>query len=142
VIITGNDFGNTTNVLLAGKVFNDVNSNGIQDAGEEGLAGFMIVVVANNTIIATRLTGSLGSWQIKGLPAGTGQVNVLTQAGYVPTTPTGGVYAGTSTSGQQFGNLNFGLHGSGAVAPRTAASPVPVGSPAQWVLTLDELGSA
>ena len=36
---SGNDFGNTTNILIAGTVYNDTNQNGILGCAEQGIAG-------------------------------------------------------------------------------------------------------
>src|SRR5207248_1675084 len=112
---TGKNFGDTTNVYLAGVVYNDLNSNGIKDAGEAGISGVTINVRSpiGGGIIASRTTDANGFWQVKGLSAGTGEVDVVLPAGYMATNPASGKYTGSSTSGQQFGNLNFGLHATG-----------------------------
>src|SRR5262249_33765514 len=62
------DFGNTTNILLAGTVFNDVNSNGAKDGGEAGIPGVVINInsPAGGATIATRTTDANGFWQVKG----------------------------------------------------------------------------
>lgn len=106
---SGNDFGNTTNIRLAGKVFNDANANGVIDAGENGIAGVVVNIVSNNAIVATRTTDASGGWQVKGLSMGAGRAEIVLPGGYVATLPTGGSYLGSMSSGQQNTNLNFGV---------------------------------
>ncbi len=112
---TGNNFGNTTNLFLAGHVYNDANSNGSQDGGEEGLASFVINIVSNNSTVASRTTDSEGFWRVQGLAAGTGEADLVLQAGYTPTNPANAKYEGSMSSGERNGNLNFGLKAT--VAP-------------------------
>src|SRR5262249_54121089 len=64
---TGKNFAVTTNIFLAGKVFNDINSNGVQDAGEAGIAGLTLNIRSNNVIVTSRTTDANGAWQVKGL---------------------------------------------------------------------------
>src|SRR5207302_9638018 len=66
LVFTKKDFGNTTNVYLAGTVFNDANSNGVRDPHDDALPNVIVNVVVNNTIVASRTTNSSGFWQIKG----------------------------------------------------------------------------
>ena len=44
---TGNDFGNFQQATKSGQKFNDLNNNGVKDAGEPGLSGWTINVYAN-----------------------------------------------------------------------------------------------
>src|SRR4029078_374693 len=64
--ISGQDFGDTTNVYLAGKAFNDVNGNGVQDGGEAGIPGVVVEIKspAGGSTIATRTTDANGFWQV------------------------------------------------------------------------------
>ncbi len=116
--ITGKNFGDTQKILIAGRAFNDVNSDGVQNAGEAALAGVTVQIIANNVVIATRTTDANGLWQVKGLDAGTGKAAVVAPSGFSPTT-VGGQYTGSMSSGQQNANLNFGLH-------KIAAAPAQV----------------
>lgn len=109
VSITNQNFGATTNIRLAGTVYNDANANGIQDAGENALDGVTVNVISNNQIIATRTTNEFGFWEVKGLSAGTGSVQVVLPTPFAPTWPAGGKYTGSMSAGQQNANLNFGL---------------------------------
>jgi hypothetical protein len=120
-VITNKNFGNTRNILIAGTVYNDINSNGTKDAGETGIAGVAIKIVSNNQIIATRTTDASGIWQIKGLSGGSGEAVLAVPLGRSPTNPSSGKYTGSMTSGQQNANLNFGLH----ISPPLIPSPTP-----------------
>src|SRR5207253_2624152 len=109
-VAAGRDFGMTRNILLAGTVYNDTNSNGVKDAGEAGIVGVTVNIISNNVIVATRTTDANGFWQVKGLGAGSGEADVVIPAGYTATNPATGKYVGSMSSGQQNANLNFGLH--------------------------------
>lgn len=130
--VGGVNFGFTTNIRLAGTIFNDGNSNGVRDAGEAAIAGVTVNVVSNNTIVATRITDENGFWQVKGLSAGTGEARVVLPTGYTATQPNNAKYAGSMSSGQQNGNLNFGL--------KLSATPTPVMTPpAVKILHLEKI---
>jgi SdrD B-like domain/PKD domain len=62
-------------------VWNDVNRNGIQDAGEPGISG-VLVTLSNG---ATTTTNASGFYSFTGLPAGTYSVTFNTPAGFVAT---------------------------------------------------------
>lgn len=114
--VTGRDFGNTTNLLLAGVVYNDANGNGSKGPGENGLPGATVQIISNNTVVATRITDANGVWQVKGLSAGAGEARVSLN-GYAPTNPADGRIAGSMSSGQQNANLNFGLRLASSAPP-------------------------
>ncbi|MCA9175273.1 MAG: DUF11 domain-containing protein [Planctomycetales bacterium] len=63
---------------LAGCVFHDVNENGIQDAGENGISGVTIYLTGEDldgtSISRTEVTDALGCYEFVGLPPGTYQV--------------------------------------------------------------------
>lgn len=54
-------------------VWNDLNNNGIQDAGEPGVAGVTVTLYAadGTTVVATTTTDALGNYQFSNLNAGT-----------------------------------------------------------------------
>ena len=56
---------------ISGQKFNDLNKNGIQDAGDPGLAGWTIQLDlgANGTVDATTVTGAGGTYTFTGLTA-------------------------------------------------------------------------
>ena len=68
------------------RVWNDLNNNGIQDAGEPGLAGVIVTLYAANgtTVIATTTTDALGNYLFTNLDAGSYVVGFSgLPAGYV-----------------------------------------------------------
>ncbi|MBV6523040.1 MAG: hypothetical protein MNPFHGCM_03207 [Gemmatimonadaceae bacterium] len=64
-------------------VWNDLNANGIQDAGEPGLAG--VTVTLSGAGNASTITAANGSYAFAGLFAGSYTVTVVTPSGYSPT---------------------------------------------------------
>ncbi len=119
-IITGDDFGNFKLGEIHGLKFNDVNGNGIQDAGDIGLANWQIVLKdVNGTTIGTTTTDSNGNYNFTGLFLGTYTVGEIMPSGWIQTAPaistTGSAtYAanintsGTVINGDNFGNFQLG----------------------------------
>jgi len=64
-------------------VWNDLNGNGVQDAGEPGLSG--ITVTLGGAVSATTTTNGSGAYLFSGLPAGSYTVSVATPSGYSAT---------------------------------------------------------
>lgn len=71
LIITPNRFDSKSSI--GDKVWNDLNNNGIQDAGEPGIGGVTVTLYAANgtTVIATTITDALGNYLFTNLDAGT-----------------------------------------------------------------------
>ncbi|WP_317126909.1 beta strand repeat-containing protein, partial [Nonlabens xiamenensis] len=97
--------------LLTGTVFEDTNGNGVQDAGEPGIAGVDVVVTDSNGLPQTVTTDANGAWSAvvpagdttsdideTSLPAG---VDIQT-AGTDPTTTTVGAGATVSEPADGF----------------------------------------
>jgi 5-hydroxyisourate hydrolase-like protein (transthyretin family) len=58
---------------VGNKVWFDTNKDGIQDAGEEGVAGVTVTLKdAAGNVVATTVTNSVGDYLFKDVPAGTG----------------------------------------------------------------------
>ncbi|MBT1074691.1 SdrD B-like domain-containing protein, partial [Geobacter grbiciae] len=68
-------------------VWDDKNTNGIQDAGEPGINGVTLNLrkVSDNSIVATTTTTGNGYYQFSGFCAGSYKVEVITPTGYMPT---------------------------------------------------------
>jgi probable HAF family extracellular repeat protein len=67
-------------------VWEDLNRNGIQDAGEPGLAGATVQLLdSNNRAVDSRITDATGSYLFDDLAPGTYTVTVTPPPGYVPT---------------------------------------------------------
>ncbi len=98
-------------VPVTGTVYNDLNRNGTQDAGEPGLAGWTVSV--NTNPVETTTTAANGSYSLSiGQP---GNFTVTDtpptgSTGWKPTTPASGSYSIsiTTTPGQVIANENFG----------------------------------
>src|SRR5581483_10149890 len=76
-IISGSlNFGNVRGASIAGVKFNDINGDGVREAGESGLAGWTIELDrgADGTVDATTTTDAAGNYAFDGLMAGTYRV--------------------------------------------------------------------
>ncbi len=124
---SGNNFGNTPNILLAGTVYEDNAPNdGTLQPYEIGQANWRVYIDLNNNNAfdagePNRTTNAAGTYQFQGIAAGTGTLRLEPQAGWIFVNPIAGSYSGTMTAGQINKNLNFGLKKS-APAPVPAAS--------------------
>lgn len=70
---------------VSGKVFNDVDTDGVQDSTEQGLSGVTLTLLQGSTVLSTKATGSDGSFTFTGLEAGTYTVTSGGLSGYSPT---------------------------------------------------------
>jgi LPXTG-site transpeptidase (sortase) family protein len=97
---------NTAPANITGTVFNDVNANGVQDAGESPLTG-VTVQLANSggTVIATTTTNASGAYNFTNLPAGSYTVIETDPAGYTSTTLNN---VGVTLSSGTTATVNFG----------------------------------
>src|SRR5581483_10560820 len=110
--VTGVDFGNFRLGRLAGVKFNDINGDGVREAGESGLQGWTIQLLSTaDVVLATTTTDAAGNYAFDGLMAGTYRVREVGQAGWVQTTVNPGdvtVLSGTAATGVDFGNFRLG----------------------------------
>ena len=77
------NFGDQQQGTVSGTVFNDLNGNGAQDAGEPGISG---VVITRDGVITTTTSGS-GSYSFSDVAAGSHTLVETDPAGFVSTTP-------------------------------------------------------
>ncbi len=92
---------------IMGKVFNDVEGNGVLDNNETGLAGWTVSLEQPaGTIIANQTTAEDGSYAFTGLSAGEYSVSEVVQMGWTPVSPADGRYAVTVTN-MTIANLDF-----------------------------------
>ena len=130
----------TTNSLSLGaigdRVWYDIDNDGVQDAGEPGMAGVKVTLVwagANGTfgnsddITATTTTGVNGDYDFSGLPAGNYRVTVDTStlpiAGLKESYDLNGIgtpstTTTTLTAGQVRNTVDFGYTGKGSIGDR------------------------
>ncbi len=79
------DFGFFQPATIGDFVFNDINANGIQDAGELGIAGVTVTLTFPDLTTATTTTNASGLYSFTNLGAGTYNVAFTTPAGFTPT---------------------------------------------------------
>ena len=92
---------------LCGVKFNDLNGNGVRDAGEPGLPSWQIGL--NVATVPPVLTDSLGRYCFNNLPPGTYVITETQQTGWTQTAPPSpGTHTVTLALGQNIGNLDFG----------------------------------
>ncbi|MEG4277304.1 DUF4347 domain-containing protein [Microcoleus sp. MON1_C1] len=91
--ITNINFGNFQSSTISGQKFNDLNNNGVKDAGELGLANWQIFLDSINPDglfqqgEPTTITDAAGNYTLRDIPAGTYQVREVQQNGWTQTTP-------------------------------------------------------
>jgi hypothetical protein len=99
-----NVFGNFHGILtgtVSGLKFNDLNGNGVRDAGEPGLSGVTITLSLTGTTPRTVVTGSDGTFSFTAVPFGSYSVSETVPAGFQQTAPAA---PGTLTALVDFGH--------------------------------------
>ncbi|MEA2711468.1 MAG: virginiamycin lyase [Phycisphaerales bacterium] len=101
-----------TGASVHGNVFNDLDADGVKDAGEFALPAWRVFVDANKNGIRdatekTAVTDATGGYHLTGLAAGTHRVRVIRPAGYRSTNPSSGYLDLTLTAGQKLTGKNF-----------------------------------
>jgi len=78
----------STNGSIGDFVWNDLNKNGIQEAGEPGIAGVTVRLLnaATSAVVATTITDATGKYIFNDIPAGNYQVEFVTPVAYTTTT--------------------------------------------------------
>jgi subtilisin family serine protease len=109
------DFGNFRLASVSGKVFDDVNGDGTQGAGEAPVAGRLMFLDADGNGLpgaseSATATDGAGSYRFDGLLPGTYSVRLLVPPGHEQTAPAPGTghAAVVSSSGQALTGLDFG----------------------------------
>ncbi|MCA9145054.1 MAG: DUF5050 domain-containing protein [Planctomycetales bacterium] len=87
------DFGNFQFSTISGVKFDDVNANGVQDSGEQGLEGWTLFIDANDNgeldkTEARTVSSSDGSYSFTNLPPGEYHLREVAQPGWQQTLPT------------------------------------------------------
>jgi len=135
---------------VSGTVFGDTNGNGIQDAGEVGVAGKTVYADVNNDGVPdtgdlTALTDSSGNYTITGFNTGTFTIRLDVPPGGHQTAPSSGVYHDAIVAGQTATGNNFGLTGPDLAIQMLTAPPTQiVGGTKQkpLVVTITNVGSS
>ena len=107
-------FGNTTNILISGSLFDDKNGDGIKEAGEGALSGWTVFIDGDGDGIfdpgeVNVLTGPTGKYRFTSVGAGNWRVAVFVKAGWTPTIPGSAARKIKLASGGTTSNKNFGL---------------------------------
>lgn len=78
----------STNGSVGDFVWNDINKDGVQDAGEPGISGVTVRLLngTTNAVIATTTTDITGKYIFNDVPAGDYKVEFVSPAGYTTTT--------------------------------------------------------
>ncbi|MEM1218299.1 MAG: PKD domain-containing protein [Bacteroidota bacterium] len=102
---------------ICGFKYNDLNGNGTQDFGENGLPNWQINLTP--AVVAPQLTDQNGTYCFNNLPPGTYTVSETMQAGWTQTEPGGaGTYTITVAPGVVNSNVDFGnTQGGGGGEP-------------------------
>jgi protocatechuate 3,4-dioxygenase beta subunit len=111
---TGNDFGFGEFGSAAGKVFDDVNSDGNLDNEEIGMEGWEIIISGPKT--DTLLTDANGYYSFVGLPVGQYNIIAENRAGYLPTLPLSENYTINIVGGLELDTLHFGRYKFGIIS--------------------------
>ena len=125
---TGRDFGSRNTVAsVSGAVFEDLNDDGIRDAGEVGLSGVRVYADTNNDGAFTTgepsfVTSSTGSYYltVPNLPSSaTISIRQAAFAGLAATLPAAGTRSLQIGGGQTTSGVNFGNRLTGAIVTGT-----------------------
>jgi len=110
----GVDFGNQRLMKISGQKFNDLDGDGIKEAGESGLGGWTIFLDANgnNALDAgerSTVTDATGNYTFDNLKPGTYTVREVQQTGWIQTTanPAPVALVSGDRSGVDFGNFKL-----------------------------------
>lgn len=120
-----NLFGNqAVGGSIAGTKFNDLNGNGIRDAGEPGLAGVTIRLQPPTGVPLTATTDSAGNFSFTGLNAGTYVLSEVVPSGFVQTAPAAGTISVTLAANQAVTGLLLGNRAAPAGATGSISGSV------------------
>jgi hypothetical protein len=102
----------TTTGSISGTVFNDINGNGLRDAGDPGLSGWRVFLDTDgdwawDSTEKSVLTDASGNYSLTGLSAATYKVREVSASGWNRTasSPNVTLAAGQSATGQNFANF-------------------------------------
>ncbi len=98
---------------LNGKVWNDVNVNGVREATESGLAGWTVFLDTNTNNVLdagepTSTTNALGDYSFTGVAPGTVTIHMQTATGWQPAFPSSSTRSTTLRGGETLSGLDFG----------------------------------
>ena len=118
--ITNWSFGFDVPPALYGNVWEDVDGDGVQDAGEEGLSGWTVSITGPGCAPCTTTTDANGDYQFENLSVGTYTITVTTPAGetWTQTFETDGTINNSTSdalvSGEISGSWDFAFQQTGS----------------------------
>jgi uncharacterized protein (DUF2141 family) len=108
---------------ISGMKFNDVNGNGVLDAGEPGLPGVTIILQPSAGAPVTSTTDTAGNFSFQNLTPGTYTLSEVVPAGYQQTLPPPpGTMTVTVTAGNTVSHVLFGNQLIPVVVPKGSIS--------------------
>ena len=112
------DFGNWRKTSLSGMKFEDINGNGVKDAGEPGLSGWTVVLKKDGKQVASPVvTDADGGYSFADIVPGSYTVEEVAQDGWLQTCPASpGIYSLDLLSGIAATNIDFGNFKAGGFA--------------------------
>ncbi len=124
-VVVGANFGLVGSYSISGRKWNDINGNGLQDAGEPGIPGWGVILDGTTAweglpVTMSTTTGPNGDYTFQWVAPGSYKVSELAKAGWTPTYPTPNtehqvVILGSSVSGKNFGNRAVPPAGTGSI---------------------------
>lgn len=113
---------------IVGVVFNDLDSNGVQDVGDLGIGGVTVELIDpdTGTVVATTTTLADGSYEFLGVPPGTYFVRTTDLDGYRSTTANTVTVTAISgeTASSDFGDVFLPNCGNGTVDADETCDPI------------------
>jgi hypothetical protein len=118
--------GAAQQATISGTVFQDINTNGIQDPGEPGLAGQFVTFLLNGSHVgAAVFTDASGQFHYTAPQPGTYTVRLEQLGGVLLSAPTGGIYQVTVAAGQNVTGINFADVPTSITVPLTLPPSTP-----------------
>jgi RHS repeat-associated protein/fimbrial isopeptide formation D2 family protein/uncharacterized repeat protein (TIGR01451 family) len=105
----------TPNGSISGVIFEDTNSDGVQNAGETGVSGKSVYLDLNGNgqfdlgTEPAQISGLNGTYTFGGLSAGNYRTVAIPGQGRVPTLPVGGTKSVVVADGQAVSSIDFGV---------------------------------
>ena len=103
---TSANFGNFQLVSIDGKVFDDLNGDGLLNGSDSGLSGWTVDLFLNGKLDTTMTSDSNGNYSFPNLGPGTYRIRVESQTSWQSTNTPADISA---QSGQNQANVNLGL---------------------------------
>jgi uncharacterized protein (DUF2141 family) len=123
---------------ISGKVFNDVNGDGVRSSDDPGLSGWMVRLTGPDGTSKTETTSYDGSYTFLGLSPGTYTVSEVLQSGWSATSPAS--RSATISSSNQKG-INFWNTGPAETVPANE-EPEPTSGTSQRILYSDDFSDS